>query len=183
MNERDCGGCCGGCEDDEAGDDPGCGSEKGCGGGCGGGKGCCGGGGCGCCCEGAADGRHGHGERERRASPPGTEFLDLEISQVLFAEASALAREATHTILKQEIEARLRERLGDRLATIARLAADELADDLEANLAIEAKIAERREGRASAVDRLRSALAGDPAAKADDPAAAAEKPAPPRPER
>ena len=102
------------------------------------------------------DGPH---DREHRG-PIGTEFLDLEISKVAYAEASSLTREAIRVIIKEAIEARLRERLGPRLEALGRIAADELADDLDANLDIEARIAARRDKHQSTENRVREAMRG-----------------------
>jgi histone H3/H4 len=105
---------------------------------------------------GRRDERRGEGQRER--GPEGTEFLDLEISKVLYEEAAGLTRAAVRDILREAIAKRLRERLGDRLEAIARLAADELADDVEANLDIEARIAARRQTRAARDAAVQDAL-------------------------
>jgi len=102
-------------------------------------------------------GERGPGGGDRRG-PPDTSFLNLEMSRVMYGEAQQLAREAGRAILREAIEARLRERLGDRIAELARLAADELADDILANLDIEARIAERRDAREDLDARLRDAL-------------------------
>jgi hypothetical protein len=106
------------------------------------------------------DGPHDHDRR----GPVGTEFLDLEISKVAYAEASSLTREAARAIIKSAIEARLRERLGARLEALGRIAADELADDVEANLDIEARVAARRDRRQATEDRVREAMKGAAAA-------------------
>jgi hypothetical protein len=100
------------------------------------------------------------GPREERRGPEDSSFLDLEISKVLYGEASALARQAVRDILKESIKARLQERLGGRLEAIARIAADELADDIEANLGIEARIAARRDERKAIEQRVREVLQG-----------------------
>jgi hypothetical protein len=102
-------------------------------------------------------GDHGQGEEPRRG-PPDSEFLDLEISKIAYGEASRLTRAAASEIIKEAIVARLKERLGDKLAAIGRIAADELADDLEANLAIEARIAARRDEREATERRVRDVL-------------------------
>src|SRR3954470_20165227 len=102
---------------------------------------------------GEREGDRGHengGERgpdHDRGGPEGTEFLDLELSKVIQARGSALAREAAEELIKESVKARLKERLGERLAEVGRIAADELVDAIETNLSIEALIAARREGR------------------------------------
>jgi hypothetical protein len=101
---------------------------------------------------------HDHHDGHHHGGPEGTEFLDLEMSKVIHGEAGSLAREAARSILRSAIEARLRERLGDKLEALGRLAADDLVADLEANLAIEATIASRREARSSADARVRDIM-------------------------
>jgi hypothetical protein len=98
----------------------------------------------------------GHGDRGR--GPGGPAFLDLEISKVMFGEASELAREAGRELLKESLKARLRERFGARIEAIAAIAVDELMEDLEANLAIEARIGARVEARRSLDQRIAEAL-------------------------
>jgi hypothetical protein len=105
--------------------------------------------------------------RERRGpdrgrGPEGTEFLDLEMSRVLFGEAEGLAREAARDLLREALKARLRERLGPRLEAIAHVAADALADDVEANLGIEDLIRTHRERRRDTEEKLRAALSIEP---------------------
>ncbi len=107
--------------------------------------------------------RGGPGGEDRRG-PPDSAFLNLEMSRVMYAEAEQLAKEAGRELMRDAVKARLRERLGDRLDAIARLAADELADDILANLDIEAHIDERRRARQGLPGRLAEALRGDPAA-------------------
>jgi hypothetical protein len=83
------------------------------------------------------------------------------MSQVLYGEAKSLAREAGRELIKESIKERLRERFGDKLAALARIAADELIDDLEANLAIESSIAARREARGATSQKIADALRPD----------------------
>ena len=109
---------------------------------------------------------HDRGGGERRG-PPESSFLHLEISRVMYAEAEQLAQEAGRELMKEAIKARLRERIGDRLEALARLAADELADDLLANLDIEARIDERRRTRQGLPGRLAEALHGAQEGDAD----------------
>jgi hypothetical protein len=90
--------------------------------------------------------------------PPDTQFLDLEISSVLFDEADQLCREAARELLRDAIRSRLDERLGDHLREIGRLAADALADDIETNLEIESLIIDRRAARSSIGDRVREIM-------------------------
>jgi hypothetical protein len=108
-------------------------------------------------------GHGGHGPHHHHGGLEGTEFLDLEISKVIYGEAESLARDAARSILRSAIEARLRERLGAKLEALGRLAADDLADDVEANLAVEATIASRREGRKSTEARALEVMHTAPA--------------------
>jgi hypothetical protein len=89
---------------------------------------------------------HHHREDERRG-PPDTTFLDLEISRVLESRAGEMVHRAVDELLKEAIVERLRERMGARLRELGRAAADRKADDIEANLEIEGRIAVRREQR------------------------------------
>ena len=91
------------------------------------------------------------------------------MSRVIYGEAESLAREAAQSILRSAIEARLRERLGDKLEALGRLAADDLVADLEANLAVEATIDARREARGSADARVRDIMRGRAAAAPTKP--------------
>ena len=96
-------------------------------------------------------------DRDERDGPD-TQFLDLEISSVLYDEADRLCREAARELLRDAIRQRLDERLGDHLREIGRLAADALADDIETNLEIESLIADRRNARSSIGDRVREIM-------------------------
>jgi hypothetical protein len=113
--------------------------------------------------KGPDQGPHGHQGR----GPEGTEFLDLEMSRVLFGEAEGLAREAARDLLRDALKERLRERLGPRLQAIANVAADALADDVEANLGIEDLIRAHGERRRSVEEKLRAAISGDKAPRPD----------------
>ena len=99
--------------------------------------------------------RKDHG---RGPGPTGTEFLDLEMSRVLYGEAEGLAREAVRDILRGALQERLRARLGNRLEAIAHLAADALADEVEANLGIERIVRSQGERKRDVEERLRIAL-------------------------
>jgi hypothetical protein len=101
-------------------------------------------------------------DRDRPSGPgegaPDTQFLDLEISSVLYDEADRLCREAARELLRDAIRTRLEERLGGHLREIGRLAADALADDIETNLEIETLILDRRAARSSIGDRVREIM-------------------------
>jgi hypothetical protein len=91
----------------------------------------------------------GHHRHEDRRGPPDSGFLDLEISRVLESRAGDMVRSALDELLREAVVERLRERMGARLRELGRAAADRAADDVEANLDIEARIAARREARAA----------------------------------
>lgn len=112
--------------------------------------------------EGPPESRHdeprgGH----RNDGPPGTDFLDLEISQVLYGEAAGVTRDAFRELLKEAVKARLKERFGAKIEALAKIAADELADDVETNLSIEALIHARKQARRGREEAIRRALGQD----------------------
>lgn len=100
---------------------------------------------------------HGHGHAHAEGGPD-TGFLDLELSKVMYAEAEAVTREAFRELLKEAAKRRLLERWGDRITALADLAVDELIDDAEANLEIEARIATRNHARQTVEDRVGAIL-------------------------
>ena len=100
-------------------------------------------------------------EPRRYDGPPGTDFLDLEISQVLYGEAAGVARDAFRELLKDAVKARLKERFGSKIEALAKIAADELADDVETNLAVEALITARKQARRGREEAIRRALGQD----------------------
>lgn len=110
---------------------------------------------------------HGHDHRDRGGGAPDTQFLDLELSKVLFGEADSITREAFRELLKDAAKRRLLERWGQRITALAELAVDELIADAEANLEIEARIAARTQARAQLDDRVAAILAAAPSAAAD----------------
>ena len=101
------------------------------------------------------------GGRRNEGGPPGSEFLDLEISQVLYGEAAGVARDAFRELLKEAVKARLKERFGSKIDALAKIAADELADDVETNLSIEALINTRKQARRGREEAIRRALGQD----------------------
>jgi hypothetical protein len=96
------------------------------------------------------DDRKHDGPRDHEHGPAGTEWLELEISQVLQGIAERHVRQMAEELIKDAMKARLKERIGAQLEAIGRRAADELADDMVANLEIEAKIRARTEARRGA---------------------------------
>jgi hypothetical protein len=102
--------------------------------------------------------RHDDGCGQQSAD---TRFLDLEISKVMYDEAEGVTREAFRDLLKEAAKARLREVWGDRIDALARTAVDELVEDVETNLGIEARIHARRDQRKDLGERLRGVFGGD----------------------
>ncbi len=105
------------------------------------------------------DDRDGGRGGERSRGGPDTRFLQLEMSQVLYGEAEALTHRAFRELLLEAAKGRLRERFGDKITGIAQLAIDELMDEVQASLDIEARIQERTQKRARMKDRLRDIFA------------------------
>jgi len=106
------------------------------------------------------------GPRERREEPcrehedgPDTRFLQLEMSQLLYAGAESVTKDAFRELLLEAAKARLRERFGDKIAGLAELAVDELLNDVLASLEIEARISARSRERDRRQDRLRDIFA------------------------
>jgi hypothetical protein len=84
------------------------------------------------------------------------------MSKVLYGEASSLVRAAFSELLKDEIKARLRDRLGDKIDGLARIAVDDLLGDLTANLAVESIIGKRAEAKKETERRLRELFEAPP---------------------
>src|SRR5204862_4797696 len=91
-----------------------------------------------------------------------TRFLQLEISQVMYAEAEGVVRPAFRELLLEAAKARLRERFGEKITQLAQLAVDELLRDAEASLEIEARIREHREVSRQPREELRNVFAARP---------------------
>jgi hypothetical protein len=97
---------------------------------------------------GPRDGRGGDRSRDHRprneggerGPGPDTRFLQLELSQVLYSEAEAVARPAFRDLLLEAAKDRLRERFGDEITALARLAVDDLLKGMEASFEIEARV-------------------------------------------
>lgn len=101
------------------------------------------------CCGDRPDGREGG---------PDTRFLQLEMSQVLYAEAEGVTKQAFRELLVEAAKAQWRERFGDKITELAQLAVDELMKDMRSNLDIEARIQERNQASGTK-DRLRAIFA------------------------
>src|SRR5437016_10868462 len=81
------------------------------------------------------------GGRPREGRPGGdTRFLQLEMSQVMYAEAEAVARPAFRELLREAAKDRLRERFGEEITALAQLTVDALLKDVQVSTEIEAHI-------------------------------------------
>ena len=106
---------------------------------------------------------HDHSQQQDRVGggPPGggsgadTRFLQLEMSQVLYAEAEEVARPAFRELLLEAAKDRMRERFGNEINALAQLVVDELLDGVQASFEIEARIQRHHGERRSPEDRLR----------------------------
>ena len=103
--------------------------------------------------------RHGGPGRDGR---PDTRFLQLEMSQVLYSEAEAVARPAFRELLLEAAKLRIRERWGDRITALAELVVDELLDGALASLEIEGRIQERSNEGNRTQARLREIFGQSP---------------------
>jgi hypothetical protein len=108
--------------------------------------------------RGRPDGGPDSDRAQRGGGGADTRFLQLEMSRVLYSEAEEVAKPAFRELLLEAAKARFRERFGEEITRLARLAVDELLIDIEASLEIEEKIQRRREAGGTD-DRLRDALA------------------------
>jgi hypothetical protein len=100
------------------------------------------------------DGDRGPGGRDGAD----TRFLQLEMSQVLYAEAEGVTKQALRALLLEDAKTHLRARFGDTITGLAELAVDELLADIEASLTVEEQIRSRHESNDGPSDRLRAAL-------------------------
>ena len=97
-------------------------------------------------------------DREQRGREGSdTRFLQLEMSQVLYAEAEGVTKQALRELLLEAAKTHLRERFGETITRLGQLATDELLTDIEASLDVEDQIQRRRES-STTPDRLREAL-------------------------
>lgn len=126
------------------------------------------------CCESGRDRERREVEAGERGDGPDTRFLQLEMSQVLYAEAESVTRDALRALLLEAAKARLRERFGNRIAGLAELAADELMADIVASLNIEARIDHRRREGGRLRERLSDIFTEGGASGEDDSQEAGE---------
>ncbi len=123
------------------------------------------------------DGSHDHrlhGDGGGRGPGPDTRFLQLELSQVLYSEAEAVARPAFRDLLLEAAKQRLRERFGGEITALAHLAVDDLLDGMRASFEIESRIQEHGEEGRQPNERLRELFAAW-RARGDSVAAQAER--------
>ena len=101
--------------------------------------------------------REPRGDGGGREGGPGadTRFLQLEQSELLYAEAEAVVRPAFRELLREAAKDRLRERFGEEITALAQLAVDELLKDVQASFEIEAQIQGYNEERRPPKERLR----------------------------
>jgi len=120
--------------------------------------------------------RPGDGGGPREGRPGGdTRFLQLEMSQVMYAEAEAVARPAFRALLREAAKGRLRERFGEEITALAQLAVDELLKDVQASFEIEAQIQGYNEERRPPRERLREVFAARRARGESRPAQAEKR--------
>jgi len=120
--------------------------------------------------------RPGDGGGPREGRPGGdTRFLQLEMSQVMYAEAEAVARPAFRELLREAAKDRLRERFGEEITALAQLAVDELLKDVQASFEIEAQIQGYNEERRLPRERLREVFAARRARGESRPAQAEKR--------
>jgi hypothetical protein len=112
--------------------------------------------------------RDGGGDRSRDNRPrnegergpgPDTRFLQLEMSQVLYSEAEAVARPAFRALLLEAAKDRLRERFGDEITALANLAVDDLLDGMRASFEIESRVQRHGEEQHQPNERLQELFA------------------------
>ena len=116
------------------------------------------------------------GGRPREGRPGGdTRFLQLEMSQVMYAEAEAVARPAFRELLREAAKDRLRERFGEEITALAQLAVDELLKDVQASFEIEEQIQGYNEERRPPRERLREVFAARRARGESRPAQAEKR--------
>jgi hypothetical protein len=121
--------------------------------------------------NGHGDGEHDdrgnpHGREERKEGGPGdrggapdTRFLQLEMSEVLLAEAEGVARPAFRELLLDAAKQRIRERFGKQITELANLAVDDLMEGAFASLEIEDRIRAQRAASEQSRERLRGIFA------------------------
>ena len=110
-----------------------------------------------------SDGGHRDAPRGDGGGGGDSRFLQLEISQLMYAEAEAAVRPAVRELLLEAAKERLRERFGDRITQLARLAVDEELRGMQASLDVEARIREHQEQRRQPPEQLRDLFAARPA--------------------
>jgi hypothetical protein len=82
------------------------------------------------------------------------------MSQVLYSEATEVARPAFRALLLEAAKERLRERFGEEITGLAQLAVDELLSEVQASFEVEARIQQHQEDRRPSSEKLRAVFAG-----------------------
>jgi murein endopeptidase len=108
-----------------------------------------------------------HNQRDHQRGAPNTQFLDLEISKVLFSDAQQTTREAFHELLKEAAKEELKAKFGEQIQALASLAVDEFIHNTAANLAIESRIQQRQQDQRSFEERLRTLFQNDSGTKSE----------------
>jgi hypothetical protein len=80
------------------------------------------------------------------------------MSELLYAGAESVTKQAFRELLLEEAKARVRERFGDQIKGLAQLAVDEALQDIFASLDIEARIREHNREREGRGERLSGIL-------------------------
>lgn len=111
-----------------------------------------------CCSPERGSQRRDDCDRETQGRGPDTRFLQLEMSEVLYAEAESVTKQAFRELLLEECKVRFRERFGDQITGLAQLAVDELMQDVFASLDVEARIRQRSRDQDSRRERLSEIL-------------------------
>ena len=111
-------------------------------------------------------------DRDGRGGGPDTQFLQLEMSRVLYEDARGVTKQALNALLLEAAKDHLRKRFGATITRLGELAIDELLHDIEASLDIEDQIRQRQESNGGGTpDSLREALARSRPARREAPPA------------
>jgi hypothetical protein len=98
------------------------------------------------------------------------------MSQVLYAEAAEVARPAFRELLLEAAKERMRERFGEEITALARLADDELLNEMQASFDVEARIQRFQQERRPPAEKLREVFAGRSTGGESRPARGEERP-------
>jgi hypothetical protein len=109
--------------------------------------------------RGAPPGDSGRGREGGGRNGPDTQFLQLEMSRVLYEDARRVTKQALKELLLDAAKDHLRKRFGATITRLGELATEELLRDIESSLDIEDQIRQRQETTGDTPDSLREALA------------------------